>query len=108
MARTQAKRDGTSDGGAKDRPVKVIRLRNIRGNIWANRTKDGSSTFYNATFDRIWKEDDQVGDGGEVTKKGEWHQSPSFGSDDLLLLTKVADLCHTWILRQVQDRNQSF
>ena len=41
-------------------------------------------------------------------KKGEWHQSPSFGTDDLLLIAKVADLCHTWILRQVQERNQSF
>ena len=41
MARTQAKprQDGPDDEKVKDRPVKVIRLRNIRGNIWANRTK---------------------------------------------------------------------
>ena len=66
MARTQAKprQDGPVDEKVKDRPVKVIRLRNIRGNIWANRTTDGRSTFYTVTFDRIWKEDDEVGTDG--------------------------------------------
>ena len=45
-----------------------------------------------------------------MIKKGEWHQSQSFGRDDLLLVAKVADLCHTWIYRQIQDqsRDQSF
>lgn len=107
MARTQRKpRQEETDGEkVKDRPVKVIRLRNIRGNIWANRTNNRRGTFYTVTFDRIWKEDDQVGDDGQVTKKGEWHQSQSYGNDDLLLLGKVADLCHTWINNQLQDRN---
>lgn len=110
MARTQVKpqQDGQDDEKVKDRPVKVIRLRNIRGNVWGNRTKDGRSTFYTVTFDRIWKEDDEVGGDGRVTKKGEWHQSPSYGTDDLLLLGKVADLCHTWINNQLQDRNQGY
>ena len=92
---------------AKDRPVKVVRIGRVRGNIWANHTHVGLTVF-NVTFDRLWKEDDQVGDGGEVLKEGEWRQSPSFGRDDLLLVGKVADLCHTWIYRQIQDRNESF
>ena len=31
-------------------------------------------------------------------------------TDDLLLVAKVADLCHTWIYRRIQDqtREQSF
>lgn len=94
---------------SKDRPVRVVRIRNIRGNIWANQLPSGQ-VVYNVTIDRLWKEDDEVNEGGEVTKKGEWHQSQSFGRDDLLLVAKVADLCHTWIYRRIQDqaREQSF
>ena len=65
---------------------------------------------YNVTIDRLWKDDDQANEGGEVIKRGEWHQSQSFGRDDLLIVAKVADLCHTWIYREIQDqaREQSF
>jgi hypothetical protein len=93
----------------KDRPVRVVRIRNIRGNIWANRLPSGQ-VVYNVTIDRLWKSDDETNEGGEVIKKGEWHQSDSFGRDDLLLVAKVADLCHTWIYRRIQDesREQSF
>jgi hypothetical protein len=59
--------------------------------------------YYNVTIDRLWKDDDQVNDGGEVIKKGEWRQSQSFGRDDLLLVAKVADLCHTWICASRND-----
>ena len=93
----------------KDRPVRVVRIRNIRGNIWANRLPSGD-LVYNVTIDRLWKDDDQVNDGGEVIKKGEWHQSQSFGRDDLLLVAKVADSCHSLIYRKLQDQapEQSF
>ena len=93
----------------KDKPVRVVRIRNIRGNIWANRLPSGDLA-YNVTIDRLWKDDDEIKEGGEVIKKGEWHQSQSFGRDDLLLVAKVADLCHTWIYRRIQDqsRDQSF
>jgi len=94
---------------AKDRPVKVVRIRDIRANIWANRI-EGGAIIYNVTFDRLWKEDDEVDGQGEVTRKGEWKQSGSFGKDDLLLLGKIADLAHTWIYRRIQDdrREESF
>jgi hypothetical protein len=93
----------------KDRPVRVVRIRNIRGNIWANRLPSGQ-VVYNVTIDRLWKDDDQANEGGAVIKKGEWHQSQSFGRDDLLLVAKVADLCHSWIYRKIQDqaRDESF
>ena len=90
---------------SKDRPVRVVRIRNIRGNIWAN-SLPSDQVVYNVTIDRLWKDDDQTNDGGEVTKKGEWHQSQSFGRDDLLLVGKVADLCHTWIYQRIQDRSR--
>jgi len=93
--------------GQKDRPVRVVRIRNIRGNIWGNRLDDGR-IVYNVTIDRIWKEDDQTDEAGAVLKAGQWQQSQSFGKDDLLIVAKVADLCHTWIYKTLQDRDQSF
>jgi hypothetical protein len=96
-----------SSNGQKDRPVKVVRIRNIRGNVWGNRLEDGR-VVYNVTIDRIWKEDDQTDDSGAVVKIGQWQQSQSFGKDDLLIVAKVADLCHTWIYKTLQDRDQSF
>jgi hypothetical protein len=100
---------GNATQTAKDRPVKVVRIRDLRANIWANRI-EGGGIIYNATFDRLWKEDDEVDGQGEVTRKGEWKQSGSFGKDDLLLLGKIADLAHTWIYRRLQDdrREESF
>ena len=89
--------------------MKVIRVRNVRGNIWANHLPSGA-TVYNVTFDRLWKEDDETDAGGQVVKQGEWKQSASFGKDDLLLVGKIADLAHTWVYRRIQDesRPQSF
>src|SRR5512132_2319272 len=99
----------SSDSRDKDKPVRVVRIRNIRGNIWANRLPSGQ-VVYNVTIDRLWRRDDEIDEGGEVIKKGEWHQSQSFGRDDLLLVAKVADLCHTLIYRKLQDQalEQSF
>ena len=64
---------GNASPPAKDRPVKVVRVRNVRANIWANRL-EGGAIVYNVTFDRLWKEDDEVDGQGQVTKKGEWKQ----------------------------------
>ncbi len=101
-----AKGRGTStqpaNEGVKDRPVKVVRIRDIRANIWANRI-EGGATVYKVTLDRLWKEGDEVNEQSEVIKRGEWKQSTSFGKDDLLLLAKIADLAHTWIYQRIQD-----
>jgi hypothetical protein len=44
--------------------------------------------MYNVTFTRSYKD-------GE-----DWKDSASFGSDDLLVLGKIANDCHTWIHEQ--------
>jgi hypothetical protein len=100
---------GNASPPAKDRPVKVCRIKNIRANIWANRLESGG-IIYNTTIDRLWREEDQVDAGGLVLKEGQWQHSESFGKDDLLLVAKVADLAHTWIYRRIQDdrREESF
>ena len=107
--RSATKGRSNADSTPKDRPVKVVRIRNVRANIWANPLPSGDFA-YNVTFDRLWKEDDQTDGQGEVIKKGDWKQSTSFGKDDLLLLAKIADLAHTWVYRRIQDerRDESF
>src|SRR5262245_2733932 len=97
-----AKGRATATQPANDRPVKVVRIRDLRANIWANRL-EGGAIVYNVTVDRLWREDDEVNDQGEVLKKGEWKQSASFGKDDLLLLGKIADFAHTWICASRHD-----
>lgn len=73
----------------KVQPVHAIRLKNVRGAIWSNRTESG--TFLNVTFSRSYRD-----------QEGNWHTTESFGRDDLLLLAKIADLAHSWIWEQIQ------
>ena len=56
---TPKKSSGSRNAAAaqtKDKPVRVVRIRNIRGNIWANRLPSGDLA-YNVTIDRLWKDD---------------------------------------------------
>jgi hypothetical protein len=78
----------------KDRPTYEVRIGAIKAAIWRNDTAGG--VRYNVTFSRIYrdKEDDQ------------WKSTDSFGRDDLLVLGKVADLSHTWIFQQGQEKEE--
>ena len=67
-----------------NRPVHTIRIGRIRAAIWSNSSEKG--TWHNVTFERNYKD-------GE-----DWKSSDAFGRDDLLVLAKLADLAHTWIL----------
>ena len=69
------------------RPVKEFRLGRIRAAIWENETQNG--TLHNVTVSRLYKTDDD-----------QWSDSTSFGRDDLLLVAKVMDRCHTWIFNE--------
>lgn len=69
---------------AKVRPVQEIRLGAIKAAILRNETEGGAR--YNATFERLYRDGDA------------WKATASFGRDDLLVLAKVADQAHTWIL----------
>ena len=72
----------------KKGPVHEVRLGRIRAAIWENETQNG--TRHNVTISRLYKDGD------------DWKDSTSFGRDDLLLVSKVADLAHSWILAQTQ------
>jgi hypothetical protein len=73
----------------KQKPIHEIRLGRIRAAIWENKTQNGS--MHNVTITRLYKDDEG------------WKDSTSFGRDDLPLVSKVADLVHTWIFQQSQE-----
>ena len=70
----------------RNRPAHEIRMGTVKATIWANETQTGIR--HNVTFTRLYKDGD------------EWKTSDSFGRDELPLLTKVADMAHTWIYQE--------
>ncbi len=76
---------------SNNKPVHEIRMGRIKAAIWENATQNGPR--HNVTLVRIYKDGNQ------------WKTSDSFGRDDLPLVTKVADLAHTWIYELGQDVN---
>ena len=73
----------------KQKPIHEVRLGYIKAAVWRNETEAG--VRYNVTFSRLYK------DGYN------WQSSDSFGRDDLLSLSKVADQAHSWIFAQSQE-----
>lgn len=73
----------TQAPGNHNLPVHTVRHRNIKATIWRNQTENGP--MYNVTVARSYKD-------GE-----EWHDSHSFGYDDLMNLAKVLYDAHSYI-----------
>lgn len=71
-----------------NRPVHEIRMGSVKASIWENETKAGE-TFYSASFHTLYRD-----------AEGSWHRSSSFGREDLLLLAKIANEVHTYMLVQ--------
>lgn len=70
---------------ASNKPAHSIRLGTIKAVIWANHVKR-VGLIHNVNVVRIYRDD-----------AGVWHDTHSFGRDDLLSAAKVLDLAHTWI-----------
>jgi hypothetical protein len=83
------KAPAASPENGKQRPAHEIRLGRIKATIWANQGDNGP--WYNVTLSRNYKDGD------------EWKSSGSFGRDELLTVSKVADLANSWIHQQGQD-----
>jgi hypothetical protein len=73
-------------------PVKTLRLGRIKAAVWENGADQRS--FFNVTFARTYMDEEK-----------KFHDADSFGRDDLLLLSKLADQAHTFICeRQSNSR----
>ena len=69
-------------------PVKTIRLGRIKAAVWENEADQ--KKFYNVTFARTYRDEQQ-----------NYHDSDSFGRDDLLLVAKLANEAHTFIFERL-------
>lgn len=78
---------------ANQKPVHEIRLGKVKAAIWKNETDSG--TRYSVTISRLYK-----------PEGGEWESTNSFGRDELPLVSKIADMVHTWIYQQSERRDE--
>jgi hypothetical protein len=69
-------------------PVKTFRLGRIKAAVWENETDQ--TRFYNVTFARTYIDDAK-----------QYHDTDSFGRDDLPLVAKLADQAHTFIFERL-------
>jgi hypothetical protein len=76
----------------KQKPAHEFRLGRIWATVWANHHAD-QGTWYSVSITR-----------GYMDGQGKWHRATTFGRDDLLLVAKVADLAHTWIVQALQEK----
>ena len=71
-------------------PVKTFRLGRIKAAVWENETDQ--KKFYNVTFARTYVDDAK-----------NYHDTDSFGRDDLPLVAKLADQAHTFIFDRLAE-----
>jgi hypothetical protein len=73
--------------GAKA-PAQTFRLGRIKAAVWEN--ESDQKKFYNVTFARTYMGEDK-----------NYHDTDSFGRDDLPLVAKLADQAHTFIFSRM-------
>ena len=79
-----------------NRPVHSVRYGTIRAAVWRNVVDNGNASrpMYNVTVSRSYRD-------GE-----DWKDSSSFGYDDLLVLSKALNDCHSFIHEQMVRESQ--
>jgi hypothetical protein len=77
-------------------PVKTLRLGRIKAAVWEN--GGDQRAFFNVTFARTYMDEEK-----------KFRDTDSFGRDDLLLLSKLADQAHTFICeRMAGQKSEEF
>jgi hypothetical protein len=71
-------------------PVKTLRLGGIKATVWENEADQ--KKFFNVTFARTYMDDAR-----------NFHDTDSFGRDDLPLVAKLADQVHTFIFDRLAE-----
>lgn len=84
----------TGDGGKgkANPPVHTVRFGAVKAAVWENQTQHGP--MFNVTVSRSYKDEG-----------GDWQESTSFGTDDLLTLAKALDQAHSWIFNHRRPRD---
>ena len=77
-------------GNGPKLPVKTLRLGRIKATVWENEADQ--KKFFNVTFARTYMDDAK-----------NFHDTDSFGRDDLPLVAKLADQVHTFIFERLAE-----
>jgi len=86
---TQPPRENKNAAASPNPPVKTFRLGRIKAAVWEN---EGEQKFYSVTFARTY-----------VDEANNYHDTDSFGRDDLPLVAKLADQAHTFIFERLAE-----
>jgi hypothetical protein len=86
---TQPPRGNKNVTASPNLPVKTFRLGRIKAAVWEN---EGEQKFYSVTFARTYVDDEN-----------KYHDTDSFGRDDLPLVAKLADQAHTFIFERLAE-----
>jgi len=81
----------SSANPAPTAPVQTFRLGRINAAVWAN--EHDEKKYYNVTFARSYLGQDK-----------KFHDTDSFGRDDLPLIAKLANEVHSYIFTQLAER----
>jgi hypothetical protein len=92
LNRNSSAQAARNTAGPTSAPIKTIRIGRIKAAVWEN--SGDQRTFFNVTFTRTY-----------LDEQKKFHDSDSFGRDDLLLLCKVADLAHSFICERMAAQN---
>jgi hypothetical protein len=76
----------------RNAPVFTCRHRALKAAVWKNESESGK--FFNVTLTRSYKE-------GET-----WHESTSFGYDDVLIVAELLRTCYGFISREMAKQNE--
>ena len=74
-------------------PVQTFRLGRIKAAVWENETDN--QPFYNVTFARTY-----------MDAHKQFHDTDSFGRDDLPLVAKLANEAHSYIFGRLAESKQ--
>jgi hypothetical protein len=85
----QPPRENKNAAATSNPPVKSFRLGRIKAAVWEN---EGEQKFYSVTFARTY-----------VDEAKDYHDTDSFGRDDLPLVAKLADQARTFIFERLAE-----
>ena len=80
----------TRNATASKLPVQTFRIGRIKAAVWENGTDQ--KKFYNVTFARTYMDEARV-----------FHDTDSFGRDDLPLVATLADRAHSFIYERLAE-----
>ena len=80
----------TKNASGSKLPVKTFRLGRVKAAVWENEID--LKKYFNVTFSRTYRDE-----------AGNYHDTDSFGRDDLPLVAKLADQAHTFIFERLAE-----